>query len=167
VDIELRSFLRGAAETHSFGRRIGALAIPGDWVALTGELGAGKTTLVSGIVEGIHPGMRSRSPTYVRVEVYGESPTIVHADLYRLQAPGEWDTLGIEDLADRGAIVLVEWADKTPDRLPSERLDLSLRYAGEAAREIRIHARGERWRALIKEGKLDQEHWGDAHDSRG
>jgi tRNA threonylcarbamoyl adenosine modification protein YjeE len=162
LDIEVRSLLRGAAETISFGRRIGALAIPGDWVALTGDLGAGKTTLVSGIVEGIHPGARSRSPTYVRVEVYGASPAIVHADLYRLQAPGEWDTLGIEDLADRDAIVLVEWADRAPDRLPSERLELTLRYSGEAAREIRIHAQGERWHTLIKEGKLDREYWSDA-----
>ena len=158
----MRSLLRGAAETLSFGKRLGALAIPGDWVALTGDLGTGKTTLVSGIVDGVHPGVRSRSPTYVRVEIYGEAPAIVHADLYRLQTPGEWDTLGIEDLADRGAIVVVEWADRAPDRLPEDRLDLALRYSGEGAREIRIRARGERWLTLLKEGKLDREYWSNA-----
>jgi len=162
LNIEVRSLLRGAGDTRSFGRRLGALALPGDWVALTGDLGTGKTTLVSGIVDAVHPGMRARSPTYVRVEVYGEAPAIVHVDLYRLQAPGEWDTLGIEDLAERGAIVLVEWADRAPDRLPEGRLDLSLRYSGEAAREIRIQARGERWLTLLKEGKLDREYWSDA-----
>jgi tRNA threonylcarbamoyl adenosine modification protein YjeE len=128
--------------------RLGRLLRPGDWVALSGDLGAGKTTLVSGIVEGIHPGMRSRSPTYVRVEVYGKDPAIVHADLYRLERPDEWDTLGIEDLADRDAIVVVEWADRALARLPEERLHLTLRYAGDAAREVQVEAAGARWRDL-------------------
>ena len=129
--------------------RLGRQLRPGDWVALSGELGAGKTTLVSGIVEGIHPGMRSRSPTYVRVEVYGRSPAIVHADLYRLERPEEWDTLGIEDLAERDAIVVVEWADRALPRLPAERLHVTLRYAGEAAREVQVEAAGSRWRDLV------------------
>ena len=129
--------------------RLGQKLRPGDWVALSGELGAGKTTLVSGIVEGIHPGIRSRSPTYVRVEVYGRAPAIVHADLYRLERPEEWDTLGIEDLADRDAIVVVEWADRALARLPAERLHLTLRYAGEAAREVQVEAAGSRWRDLL------------------
>ncbi len=101
--------------------------------------------------------MRSRSPTYVRVEVYGGSPAIVHADLYRLDTPEEWDTLGIEDLAVRDAIVVVEWADRASDRLPSERLELSLRYAGADAREVTIEARGARWGSLLLQGALDPE----------
>ena len=139
------TLLRGAGETRSLGEKLGALLRSGDWVALRGDLGAGKTTLVSGIVQGIHPGMRSRSPTYVRVEVYGANPAIVHVDLYRLESPEEWATLGIEDLAVSGAIVLVEWADRAPDRLPEERLDLSLEYQGEGARSIRIEPRGDAW----------------------
>jgi tRNA threonylcarbamoyl adenosine modification protein YjeE len=121
---------------------------------LNGDLGTGKTTLVSGIVEGIHPGTRSKSPTYVRVEVYGRSPAIVHADLYRLDTPEEWETLGIEDLAD-GAIVVVEWADRVPGRLPEERLDLTLEYAGADARAIRIEPRGEGWVRRLAEGALE------------
>lgn len=138
------SLLTGAGETRSLGEKLGRLLRPGDWVALRGDLGAGKTTLVSGIVEGIHPGLRSRSPTYVRVEIYGASPAIVHADLYRLESPEEWDTLGVEDMA-KGAIVLVEWADRAPGRLPEERLDLTLEYAGAEARAIRMDPRGPRW----------------------
>ncbi len=155
MDATRHSLLRGAGETHSLGRLLGRHLIAGDWVALRGDLGSGKTTLVSGIVEGIHPGMRSRSPTYVRVEIYGESPTIVHADLYRLEKAEEWDTLGIEDLAGQSAIVLVEWADRAPERLPEDRLDITLRYAGADARDVRIEARGTRWRALIDQGALD------------
>ena len=154
MDPVRHSLLRGAGETRSLGERLGRLLRPGDWIALQGDLGAGKTTLVSGLVEGIHPGMRSRSPTYVRVEVYGASPAIVHADLYRLESPEEWDTLGVEDLAQDGAIVVVEWADRAPDRLPEERLDVSLEYAGEEARRIRIEPRGEAWSRRLSEGAL-------------
>lgn len=136
--------LAGAAETRALGQKLGRLLRPGDWVTLRGELGAGKTTLVSGIVEGIHPGMRSRSPTYVRVEVYGRDPAIVHADLYRLESPEEWDTLGVEEMA-QDAIAVVEWADRAGDRLPKDRLDLTLEYAGADARSVRIEPRGSRW----------------------
>ena len=149
------ALLRGAGETRALGEKLGRLLRPGDWIALRGDLGAGKTTLVSGIVEGIHPGTRSKSPTYVRVEVYGASPAIVHADLYRLESAEEWATLGIEDLAAAGAIVLVEWADRASGRLPEERLDLSLEYQGEGARSLRIEPRGEAWARRLPEGVLD------------
>jgi len=156
LELERRSLLRGAQGTTAFGKRLGRLLTTGDWVGLTGEMGAGKTTLVAGIVEGIHPGQKSRSPTYVRVEVYGRAPAIVHADLYRLERAEEWDTLGIEDLAgaESGAIVLVEWADRAPGRLPEEGLRVSLRYAGQDAREVLLEARGERWQRLLREAAL-------------
>jgi tRNA threonylcarbamoyladenosine biosynthesis protein TsaE len=154
VDPARRSLLHGAEETQSLGRQLGRRLRAGDWVALSGDLGAGKTTLVSGIVEGIHPGMRSRSPTYVRVEVYGSAPAIVHADLYRLERAEEWDTLGIEDLASDGAIVVVEWAERAAGRLPEDRLDIALEYAGEEARRIRIEPRGETWVRRLSEGGL-------------
>jgi len=145
-----RSLLRGAEEMREFGARLGRLLRAGDWVALTGELGAGKTTLVSGIVEGIHPGLRGRSPTYVLVEIYGERPSIVHADLYRIGSAGEYDTLGLEDLAAEDAVVLVEWADRARDRLPESRLDLELRYAGESAREVFARPRGAAWEERVR-----------------
>ena len=158
MDLDRCSLLHGALETIALGKRLGRLLQAGDWVGLTGEMGAGKTTLVQGIVEGIHPGMRSRSPTYVRVEVYGANPAIVHADLYRLERAEEWDTLGIEDLArvESGAIVVVEWADRAPGRLPLDRLLVSLRYAGSDAREARIEARGERWQRLLSAALLPE-----------
>ena len=139
--------LTGAAETRALGEKLGLMLRPGDWVALRGDLGAGKTTLVSGIVEGIHPGLRSRSPTYVRVEIYGHDPAIVHADLYRLESPEEWDTLGMEDMA-QGAIAVVEWADRAPGKLPEERLDVNLEYAGQDARSVRIEPQGPRWKGF-------------------
>ena len=166
MDVEVRSLLRGPGETRSFGKRLGSLLRTGDWVALTGELGSGKTTLVSAVVEHLHPGQRGRSPTYVMVEVYGESPVIVHADLYRLDCEAEWNTLGIEDLAEQDAVVLVEWADRAMDRMPPDRLDLSLRYSGEGAREIQIRPHGARWTGIVRGGGLDRERWSDADHPR-
>jgi tRNA threonylcarbamoyladenosine biosynthesis protein TsaE len=162
VPVEIRSLLHTGNETRAFGRHLGSLLRRGDWVALTGALGAGKTTLVQGVVDGVHPGMRSRSPTYVMVEVYGEGPRIVHADLYRIARDADVDTLALADLAEGDAVVLVEWADRAPGALPEERLDLELRYVPEGGRELRIRPRGDRWDEAAREGLLDRERWSHA-----
>ncbi len=165
MPVEIRSLLKTDGETRSLGRYLGTILRAGDWVALRGQLGAGKTTLVSGIVEGIHPGLRGRSPTYVLVEIYGEAPRIVHADLYRLAQPGEFETLALDDLAAGDSVVLVEWADRAEERLPDERLDVELRYLDPAAgegREIRLRPCGDRWEAVASEGLLDRDRWHDA-----
>jgi tRNA threonylcarbamoyladenosine biosynthesis protein TsaE len=162
MDVEIRSLLKSEGETRSFGRHLGRLLRRGDWVALVGPLGAGKTTLVQGIVEGVHPGLKARSPTYVLVEVYGEAPRVVHADLFRIGSPEEADGLALDDLAEGDAVVVVEWADRAPDRLPPDRLELELRYVEEGGREIRIRPRGARWRELSREGMLDRDRWSDA-----
>lgn len=165
MPVELRSLLRTDGETRSWGRHLGSLLRAGDWVTLRGELGAGKTTLVSGIVEGVHPGLRGRSPTYVMVEVYGEAPRLVHADLYRLSRPEEYETLALDDLLQGDAVALIEWADRAEGRLPDERLDIELRYLDPAAgegREIRLRPRGDRWEEAARAGAFERDRWHDA-----
>ncbi|HEX7078203.1 MAG TPA: tRNA (adenosine(37)-N6)-threonylcarbamoyltransferase complex ATPase subunit type 1 TsaE [Candidatus Eisenbacteria bacterium] len=162
MSVEIRSLLHTDAETRSFGRHVGTLLHRGDWVALIGPLGAGKTTVVQGIVEGIHPGLRGRSPTYVLVEIYGEGPRIVHADLYRVASPEEFEGLALDDLAEGDAVVLVEWADRATERLPAERLELELRYVPEGGREVRIRPLGTRWDSLARDGALDRDRWSHA-----
>jgi tRNA threonylcarbamoyladenosine biosynthesis protein TsaE len=162
MPVEIRSLLHTENETRAFGRHLGTLLRRGDWVALIGSLGSGKTTLVQGIVDGVHPGTRGRSPTYVLVEVYGEGPRIVHADLYRMAAAAEVETLGLTDLAEGDAVVLVEWADRALDRLPEDRLELELRYVPEGGRELRIRPQGARWDAAAREGQLDRDRWSHA-----
>lgn len=162
MNVEIRSLLHTENETRAFGRHLGTLLRRGDWVGLIGSLGSGKTTLVQGIVEGVHPGTRGKSPTYVLVEVYGEGPRIVHADLYRLAAAAEIETLGLADLAEGDAVVLVEWADRAPGRLQADRLELELRYVPEGGRELRIRPRGSRWEAAAREGQLDRDRWSHA-----
>ena len=164
VDVEVRSWLRTEADTRAFGRRVGSLLRAGDWIALTGDLGSGKTTLVQGALEAIRPGTHVRSPTYVLVEVYPGSPAIVHADLYRVGSSEEALRLGLEDLAERDAVVLVEWADHAPDTLPPDRLEIELRFPQEGVlgREVRFRPRGPRWESLVRGGALDRERWQDA-----
>ena len=159
MPVEIRSLLRGEGETRSFGRALGETLEPGDWIALTGELGSGKTTLIAGVLESLRPGARVRSPTYVLVEIYEGAPRVIHADLYRLRSAGEATGLALEDLAQGTAVVLVEWADRAPEVLPPDRLDLELRYVESGGREIRIRPKGARWEGLIREGVLDRDRW--------
>lgn len=161
MPVEIRSLLRGERETRAYGRHVGTLLRPGDCVALTGELGAGKTTLVSGILETMSPGARVRSPTYVLVEVYEGSTRVIHADLYRIRSEEEVPGLALEDLAFPDGVLLVEWADRAGRRLPPDRLELELRDA-EGGREVRARGKGERWESLLMEGLLDRDRWQDA-----
>lgn len=128
--------LPDSAATEDFGRRLaGALARmrgPPLVIALHGPLGAGKTTLVRGLLRGMgHPG-RVRSPTYTLLEPYRlDGRQVAHIDLYRVMDPRELEYLGIGDLLVPGGILLVEWPEKGGDRLPAGDLALSLDYAGE------------------------------------
>jgi tRNA threonylcarbamoyladenosine biosynthesis protein TsaE len=165
VTVELRSLLRTERETRALGRYLGTLLRRGDWVAMRGALGAGKTTLVAGIVEGVHPGVRGRSPTYVLVEIYGDAPRIVHADLYRITSAEEYESLALDDLAAGDAVALVEWADRAEAQLPDDRLDVELRYLAPDAgsgREIRLTPRGDRWETAARDGAFERERWHDA-----
>ena len=96
------------------------------------------------------------------VEIYGEGPRVVHADLYRIGKPEELEGLALDDLAEGDAVVLVEWADRALERLPAERLELELRYVPEGGREVRIRPRGVRWGAIARDGLLDRDRWSHA-----
>lgn len=130
-------FLPDAAATESFGGRLApglATACRAGPVVihLAGPLGAGKTTLVRGLLRGLGHEGRVRSPTFTLLEPYELSGCdVVHLDLYRLGDPGELDYLGLEDLLRPGSLVLVEWAERGGDRLPGADLELRLDYAGE------------------------------------
>jgi tRNA threonylcarbamoyladenosine biosynthesis protein TsaE len=109
-------------------------------VLLIGELGAGKTTLAKGIAEG-RGATRAEdvsSPTFTLIHEYGEPVSIYHLDLYRLDTPEQARRLGVEDIYDAPALVLVEWGERFPDLLPENRIEIRLRHAADNAREIEI-----------------------------
>lgn len=110
-------------------------------VFLEGELGAGKTTLVGGVLAALGIPGPARSPTYTLIEPYGVGEhQLYHIDLYRLTDPDEIEPLGLRDLLVPGAILLIEWPSRAIDRLPSPDLSLSIQYAQplEAGRHVAL-----------------------------
>ena len=98
------------AAMGALGRRIAAQLRPGDVVALSGGLGAGKTTLARGIIAALGHVGEVPSPTFTIVETYDLDPPLVHADFYRLESPREAEELGLEDYR-QGAALLAEWPE--------------------------------------------------------
>lgn len=120
-----------AEETEAFGGRL-ARALPAEYPAalqlqLHGDLGAGKTTLARGFLQALGYSGVVRSPTYTLVETYALGAiTVVHADLYRLQDPDEFEGLGLRDLALPGHVWLIEWPQRAGRWLPSADVDATL-----------------------------------------
>ena len=132
-------------ETIERGRLIGKSLRPGSLIALEGDLGSGKTTLVKGIALGL--GVKSerevKSPTFVIMHIYQGRVPLHHLDLYRLDGTSDLEGIGLEEfLTDREAISVVEWADRIPDI--SNRADLVIKLVnkGKDKREITLSLRG-------------------------
>ena len=141
---------RSADETRALGVKLGALLRLGDFVGLTGELGAGKTQFARGVAEGagVDPADVS-SPTFSIVQSYpGTNVMLHHADLYRLRGEDELYATGFFDL--EGAI-LVEWIDLVPSALPDESLRIALEVVDSQTRRLRASARGARPEQLLRD----------------
>ena len=129
--------MTSAEETIKFGERVGHLLTGGDVLALTGDLGAGKTVLTCGIALGLGiPMDQVSSPTFTLIQEYSGSIPLIHVDLYRLEGPSDISTLGLEEYFTPHTIVLIEWAERFPQILPSDHMAICLEY-GEAE-DIRL-----------------------------
>ena len=132
------------AATVALARRIAGVARAGDVIALSGDLGTGKTCFARAFVDAaVGNGEEVPSPTFTLVQTYESAVgPIWHFDLYRLTRPDEAYELGIEE-ALAGGIALVEWPDRLAGLLPAERLDLELTYgAAPTARRARLTGHG-------------------------
>jgi tRNA threonylcarbamoyladenosine biosynthesis protein TsaE len=127
------------AETIELGRAIAKELPRRAVVLLIGNLGAGKTTIAKGIAEGLGAADADEvsSPTFTLIHEYGDG-RLYHIDLYRLDEPREVETLGLEELFDCEAVVLIEWGERFPQLLPAERMEIRLRALEDDAREIEI-----------------------------
>jgi tRNA threonylcarbamoyladenosine biosynthesis protein TsaE len=133
-------FCGSEAETREAGRRLAAVLRGGEVLSLEGPLGAGKTTFVKGLAEGL--GCRASevsSPTFTLVHEYpgGRFP-VVHLDLYRLESSEELAALGFDDLLAGPTIAAIEWGDKFPEALPPGALRFVFSMDGEARKIRRI-----------------------------
>ena len=126
-------------ETIALGERIAAELPSKAVVLLIGNLGAGKTTLAKGIVKGLGAASPEEvaSPTFTLIHEYGDR--VYHVDLYRLETEAQLATLGLEELFDRDAIVLIEWGERFPALMPAERIEIRLEPEGENTRRIELH----------------------------
>ena len=106
-------------------------------VLLIGNLGAGKTTLAKGIISGLGAAEPDEvsSPTFTLIHEYGDG-RVYHIDLYRLDTLAQVATLGLEEILDRDAVVLIEWGERFPDLFPAERIEIRLQPLSESRRQI-------------------------------
>lgn len=123
-------------ETLALGRKLAQGLRPPCLVVLEGELGSGKTTLAKGIVAGLGAASEEEvtSPSFTLVHEYGRERRVYHADLYRIESTRDFQTLGLEDLIDQQAIVLVEWGEKFD--FPAPQVRIKLEHLGNEDRRI-------------------------------
>jgi tRNA threonylcarbamoyladenosine biosynthesis protein TsaE len=152
-----------AAQMRGLGRRLAGLLRPGDLVVLTGALGAGKTTLVQGIGQGLGVRGPVTSPTFVIARVHpsvGTGPALVHADAYRLGSRAEIDDLDLDTDLET-SVTVVEWGEGLVEDLAQSHLEVTITVAGangprgsDEARTVRLIGRGERWSAEAESARL-------------
>lgn len=119
-----------------WGRAIGAAARPPLWLALYGDLGAGKSVLARAVCEGAGVRGAVPSPTFTLMNAY-RTPhgfSMIHVDLYRIERSEELDGLGWEDLVRDPPVVLLEWAERAAGRLPGDRWEITLEHAADPGR---------------------------------
>ena len=142
-------------ETLALAHQLGALLKPGDWVALMGELGSGKTVFVRGLAEALHMADGISSPTFSLVKTYrakrGGIP-LRHVDLYRL-IPVEIPALEWEELHDDFGVTVVEWAEKAQYLWPTQCLPVRITHQGQDARLFNFYVYGARSEQILRHMK--------------
>ena len=145
---------RSPEETRAYGERIGKLLKGGEWLALEGNLGAGKTHFIQGMARGLGIGdVPVTSPTFVFVHEFRGRRPFAHVDLFRIEREEDLLDLGLLEYLDSPWVVAIEWADKGGRFLPSERLTVRLTHRSETCRQIKIEAAGARAQKILDDLK--------------
>jgi tRNA threonylcarbamoyladenosine biosynthesis protein TsaE len=147
--------LAASADTEALGETVGRALGGGEVIALSGPLGAGKTTFVRGLARGlgIDEEFCVSSPTFTLIQAYPcRSLTLYHLDLYRICGPDDAESTGYRDLLGRpDAVLAIEWADREPGILPDGRLEVALDYDGVGeGRVARLGWAGERFGRVVE-----------------
>lgn len=131
---------RSSEETIAQGREIGARLTPPVLILLSGDLGAGKTTLTKGIAAGLGAAREDdvTSPTFTLIHKYEGSTRVYHVDLYRIEDLHDLETLGLEDIFAEQAVVIVEWPDRMKLRTDWPIVRIQLEHVAEDTRKILI-----------------------------
>ncbi len=133
----------------AFGEKLGKALQPHSMITLTGDLGAGKTTLTKGIGKGLGITKVINSPTFTILKTYVGRLTLYHFDAYRLEDSD--DDLGFEEMFDDEGVCVVEWPMYIENILPQERLEIEIKKDDETHRTLILHPIGKKYEALMKE----------------
>lgn len=127
-------------QTQAIAAELARRLAAGDCIALSGEMGAGKTQFVRGLVQGLGgDGRMVSSPTFVLLNVYPTPRlTVFHLDAYRVAGEGDFEAIGFEELLDQGGVAVVEWPQRVAGLLPARRISVSIVATGESQRCISI-----------------------------
>ena len=143
-------------ETQAFGSRVGRLLRPGDVVALRGELGSGKTTLIQGLARGLGLDPDAvKSPTFVLMREYPGAVPLIHIDGYRLQGPPSIAWLDLDLLFSPQKVTVIEWAERFEGLLPEDTVELRLAHVSANRRRITVSATGQRSRDVATQVSND------------
>jgi len=140
-------------ETMTIGESLGRLLIPGDFIALAGDLGAGKTHFTQGVARGlgVDPGVCVASPSYTLLNEYDGRIPLYHFDLYRLDGDSDIRELGFDEYFSGRGVCVVEWADRLIAELPGEHLRIEFSLTGDTERKLKLSWRGSRYQKLAAE----------------
>lgn len=141
----MKKIFKTQADLESFGEQLGRLLLPGDVVALNGDVGVGKTTLVKSVVRGINPKEVSNvsSPTFSKLQSYGQDPIIHHMDFYQIKTIQALQALGFHEVLGAEGIVLIEWFDLFPEFYSGGILEIKLSFYGDDARIMTMQGEGQ------------------------
>jgi tRNA threonylcarbamoyladenosine biosynthesis protein TsaE len=137
-------------EMRRLGARLGQAMRAGDVVALTGALGTGKTTFAQGLAQGlgVAPDRHVASPSFSLVNEHPGRTPFVHVDFYRIRSAAELPELGLDEAIDRAATA-IEWAERFPDVLPADHLQITLATENTGCRRLALQAHGPRSQTLL------------------
>ncbi len=125
-------------DTFEFGKEFAQNLKKGDVVAIYGEIGAGKTVFIKGIMEGLGYKGYVKSPSFTIVREYNAKIKVYHIDLYRL-SQDDLKSFGYEEFFYSDGICIIEWADRAKDLLPEKRIDVKIKIISETEREIEVN----------------------------
>ncbi len=151
-DCELALETGSVEETREWGARLGHFLHGGDVLALCGDLGTGKTAFTQGLARGLGILRPVTSPTFILVNQYPVpgGPAFQHVDCYRLaNAPLEMWDVGLADLLAGDDIVVIEWAERVPELLPPDYLEVRFTYLDESRRRLCMIGHGVRWKGVM------------------
>ncbi|RZB31752.1 MAG: tRNA threonylcarbamoyladenosine biosynthesis protein TsaE [Desulfobacteraceae bacterium Eth-SRB1] len=160
ISKQIQIITESLEETQALGRKIGMLLEAGTVVALSGDLGSGKTVFVQGLARGLDVPNEYyiTSPTYTLLNEYPGRYTLFHVDLYRIENPVDLEDIGLYETIDSDGVVAVEWADKLQKDFLSEYIALHFEILGDESRKIVITGYGhERCDLIEKIQKIYEE----------